>query len=155
MSSNEDRPKVYQITYFRKSGKYYTTDEVIWPTDDPDHSGFNPLSSFHRIKTMYAVCMEAPHGFPQFSPPAKEDELDGSEASTSPFHIEREEDGQYRIYVYHVGLFPIGDRKNTEMMLQSLERERARRNAVVNGEMRDLRALLARAVDLFGGDDEH
>jgi hypothetical protein len=58
----------YQITYFKTgSGKYYTTDEVTWPTDAPDHSGFNPIASLHRIKTMHAVCMVAPHGFPQFS----------------------------------------------------------------------------------------
>ncbi len=58
----------YEICYFKASGKYYTTDVVEWSTDAPDHSGYNPISSFHRIKDMHAVCMDAPHGFPQFSP---------------------------------------------------------------------------------------
>ncbi len=59
----------YEICYFKaNSGKYYTTDVVEWPTDAPDHSGYNPISSFHRIKDMHAVCMDAPQGFPQFSP---------------------------------------------------------------------------------------
>ncbi len=58
----------YEICYFKASGKYYTTDIVEWPTDAPDHSGYNPISSLHRIKDMHAVCMDAPQGFPQFSP---------------------------------------------------------------------------------------
>jgi hypothetical protein len=61
--------KQYEIVYFKPSGKYYTDEKVTWPKDAPDHSGWNPLSTFHRIKEMYAVCMDAPHGFPQFSPP--------------------------------------------------------------------------------------
>lgn len=61
--------KQYEIVYFKPSGKYYTSEKVTWPKDAPDHSGWNPLSTFHRIGEMYAVCMNAPHGFPQFSPP--------------------------------------------------------------------------------------
>ena len=59
----------HEIVYFKASGKYYTSEKVEWPKDAPDHSGWNPLSTFHRIKEMYAVCMDTPHGFPQFSPP--------------------------------------------------------------------------------------
>jgi len=63
-------PKTHTITYFKPSGKYYCEDTgVVWPTDKPDHSGFNPLHTFQRIRDMYAVCMDAPHGFPQFSKP--------------------------------------------------------------------------------------
>ncbi len=58
------------ISYFKPSGKWYTDDEdVDWPRDPLHYSGWATLQSLHRIKTMFAVCMENPLGFPQFSKP--------------------------------------------------------------------------------------
>ncbi len=58
------------IIYFKPSGKYYTEDtNVEWPRDPTHHTGWAPLEALHRIKKMYAVCIENPHGFPQFSSP--------------------------------------------------------------------------------------
>ncbi len=58
------------VIYFKPSGKYYTEDtNVEWPRDPTHHTGWAPLEALHRIKKMYAVCIENPHGFPQFSSP--------------------------------------------------------------------------------------
>jgi hypothetical protein len=58
------------IHYFKPSGKWYTQDDnVEWPTDAVYYTGFAPFTSLHRIKSMFAVCMENPLGFPQFSRP--------------------------------------------------------------------------------------
>lgn len=69
----------------------------------------------------------------------------------SPFSIQGSGNA-CRVFVYHVGLYPSSTREDAERLLRSLEHERARRNAAVNAELADLRALLARAVELFGGD---
>lgn len=67
-------PVLVEITYFKRSGKYYCTDEgVEWPRDPNHYSGWAPFSSLHRIKEMYAVCMEGPLGFPHFSHPKDEE----------------------------------------------------------------------------------
>lgn len=69
----------------------------------------------------------------------------------SPFSIREEQPGMFRVYVYHVGLFPTGDRADAERLLRSLEHERAKTNEAANREMQDLRDLLARGLELFGG----
>lgn len=73
------------ITYFKPSGKYYTTDEnVYWPEDKSHYTGWAPFRQLHRIKGMIAVCMgENPLGFPQLSPPFPEALDDAVEPFTS------------------------------------------------------------------------
>jgi len=54
------------IHYFKLSGKWYCDDEnVEWPENPKNVT----LKSLHRISDMYAVCLENPLGFPQFSLP--------------------------------------------------------------------------------------
>lgn len=62
-------PRTVEIVYFKPSGKYYTTDEEVpWPRDPSHYTGWAPFSSLHRIRDMFAVCMETPLGFPCGSP---------------------------------------------------------------------------------------
>jgi hypothetical protein len=73
----------------------------------------------------------------------------------SPFviHEEGAGTGVFRVYVFgRVGLFPSGSREDAERMIASLEYERAQWNKTVNAELDDLRALLARAVEIFGAE---
>lgn len=134
----------YEITYFKtRNGKYYTTDEVPWPTDAPDHSGYNPLSSFHRIKTMHAVCMNAPQGFPQFSP--AQVELCASEAR----HCERRDNHRPSCWVKLGGKcdckcaacvsLRTGEAQAGDVAIRTLEYEAGVREQ----ELTDLRADLA------------
>jgi hypothetical protein len=58
------------ITYFKPSGKYYTEDEnVEWSPDATHYTGWAPFERVVRIKAMFAVCFNAPHGFPQMYVP--------------------------------------------------------------------------------------
>lgn len=60
------------ITYFKLTGKYYTTDEnVEWPPDTSHYSGWAPFKTLVRIKDMVAVCMETPLGFPHMYSPTR------------------------------------------------------------------------------------
>jgi hypothetical protein len=72
----------------------------------------------------------------------------------SPFVIHEESQrGVFRVYVFgRVGLFPSGNREDAERMVASLEYERVQWNKVPNAELDDLRALLARAVEIFGAE---
>lgn len=64
-------PRLVEIVYFKPgSGKYYTEDkEVSWPRDPSHYTGWATFTSLHRIKDMFAVCLETPLGFPHASPP--------------------------------------------------------------------------------------
>jgi hypothetical protein len=62
-------PREVTITYFKKSGKYYTTEEAMWPSDDKHYTGWAPFEEVVRLRDMYAVCMESPMGFPVFCHP--------------------------------------------------------------------------------------
>jgi hypothetical protein len=68
----------------------------------------------------------------------------------SPFSIHEESPGVFRVYVFGVGLYPTGTREDADRLLRSLEYDRKQWNAKANEELEDLRALLARAVELFG-----
>lgn len=70
--------------------------------------------------------------------------------TASPFTIREEQPGTFRVYVYSCGLYPTGTREDAERLLRSLEYERAQTNKAVTTEFEELRALLARAVELFG-----
>lgn len=63
------------ITYFKPSGKYYTEEEVEWPTDSSHWTEWKAFEDVARIKNMIAVCMVAPHGFPQMHVPPRVKEL--------------------------------------------------------------------------------
>ncbi len=57
------------IDYFKPSGKWYTRDaNVEWPRDATHHSGWLPFAKLARIKSMVAVCLDSPLGFPQMAP---------------------------------------------------------------------------------------
>ncbi len=55
------------VTYFKASGKYYTSEKTPWPRDPTHHSGWVPFASLHRLRDMTAVCLETPVGYPQMS----------------------------------------------------------------------------------------
>ena len=58
------------ITYFKSSGKYYTEDDdVEWPEDPTHYNGWKPFKDLVRIRSMIAVCMDTPMGFPIVQPP--------------------------------------------------------------------------------------
>lgn len=58
------------ITYFKPSGKYYTEEETDWPVDPAHWTKWKPFEDVVRIKNMIAVCIDAPHGFPQMHVPS-------------------------------------------------------------------------------------
>lgn len=63
-------PTRVTVHYFKRTGKWYCDDEdVEWPRDPEHYTGWATLRSLHRIEDMYAVCLENPLGFPQFSHP--------------------------------------------------------------------------------------
>lgn len=61
------------ITYFKANGKHYTDEDVEWPPDLTHYSKWAPFERIVRIKTMHAVCLANPLGYPQMRPADKEE----------------------------------------------------------------------------------
>lgn len=79
----KDGPVLVTISYFKPSGKWYTTDEdVLWGPDPNHYDGWKDFRQIVRLKDMFAVCMQTPLGFPQSCPPEKPALLD-SDLDTS------------------------------------------------------------------------
>jgi hypothetical protein len=60
-----------RITYFKPTGKYYTTEDAEWEEDPAHYSGWKPFIAVVRMQNMIAVCLDSPLGYPVCHNPAQ------------------------------------------------------------------------------------